>query len=275
MSLSFPKKLKPSVLLLRAIPVGYIILLIVLPVIAITSEALRGGLGNLFKQLSMPQASHALTLTFGIALMMVIINIVTGTAVAWVMVRYDFPLKGFMNAMIDVPFAIPTVVTGMMLVALYGPNSTLGLILGKYGIEVIFEKPGIILALLFVTFPFVVRAVQPVLMELEPDMEEAAGTLGASRVKTFFKVVLPVLIPSILSGAALSFSRALGEFGSIVIVAGNIPMKTQVAAVYIYGEIESSNVQGALGMAVVLLLSSFLILMVLNGLQRWSHRYEQ
>lgn len=253
----------------------YIGLLIVLPMFALIWEALRGGIDPIVQQLAMPQALHALTLTFGIALAMVLINIVTGTALAWVMVRYDFPCKRFLNAMIDIPFAIPTVVTGMMLVALYGPNSTLGVMMGKLGVEIIFAKPGIVLALLFVTFPFVTRSVQPVLMELDTDMEEAAGTLGASRIKTFFKVVLPVLLPSILSGAALSFSRALGEFGSIVIVAGNIPMKTQVAAVYVYGEIESANMPGALGVSMVLLVSSFLILLVLNGLQRWSHRYEQ
>ncbi len=275
MNFDLSQKARPASLLLRSVPIAYIVLLILLPVAALASEALRGGIGNMLKQIVMPQALHALTLTFGIAFLMVIVNIVTGTAMAWIMVRYDFPFKSFVNAMIDVPFAIPTVVTGMMLVALYGPNSTMGMILGDYGIEIIFDKPGIILALLFVTFPFVVRAVQPVLMELETDMEEAAGTLGASKATTFLKVVLPVLIPSILSGAALSFSRALGEFGSIVIVAGNIPMKTQVASVYIYGEIESSNIQGALGVAVVLLLSSLLILMLLNALQRWSHRYGQ
>jgi sulfate transport system permease protein len=156
-----------------------------------------------------------------------------------------------------------------------GPNSLIGSFLGKHGIEIIFDKPGIILALLFVTFPFVVRSVQPVLIEMEQDMEEAAKTLGASPLTIFFRIVLPSLLPSILTGAALSFSRALGEFGSIVIVAGNIPFKTQVASVYIYGEIESYNIQGALGLSVILLLSSFLILIFLNFLQTWSRRYER
>jgi sulfate transport system permease protein len=262
-------------LVMRGLSLFYIGLLIVLPVAAISSEAFKGGLANLLKQITLPQALFALKLTFTVAFIMVLINIVTGTATAWVLVRYRFPLKNMMNALIDIPFAIPTVVTGMMLVALYGPNSVVGSLLESHGIEIIFNKPGIILALLFVTFPFVVRAVQPVLMEMDPDMEEAARTLGASHFTTFFRVVLPIILPSIMTGAALSFSRALGEFGSIVIVAGNIPLKTQVASVYVYGEIESANVQGALGVSVVLLLISFLILIVLNLLQRWSKRHDR
>jgi sulfate transport system permease protein len=261
-------------LTLRSIAFFYIGLLIILPIAAITTEAFRGGLANLWKQITLPQALFSLKFTFMLAFIMVLINVVTGTAAAWVLVRYRFPLKNIVNAMIDIPFAIPTVVTGIMLVALYGPRSVIGGFLGKYGIEIIFAKPGIILALAFVTFPFVVRAVQPVLMEMDKDMEEAARTLGASKIRIFFRVVIPTLLPAILTGAALSFSRALGEFGSIVIVAGNIPFKTQVSAVFIYGEIESSNIQGALGTSVVLLGSSLAILILLNFIQRWSIKYE-
>ncbi|MGE5341096.1 MAG: sulfate ABC transporter permease subunit CysT [Candidatus Omnitrophota bacterium] len=263
-----------SHLTLRGITFLYIGLLALLPLVTIIIEAARGGLPDLWKQISLPQAVYSLRLTFLLAFIMLLINIVTGTATAWVLVRYKFPLKDTINAIVDIPFAIPTVVTGIMLVALYGPRSTVGTVLGKYGIEIIFAKPGIILALLFVTFPFVVRAVQPVLMEMDRDMEEAAETLGASKFRIFFKVVLPTLIPAILTGAALSFSRALGEFGSIVIVAGNIPFKTQVSSVFIYGELESANIQGALGSAVVLLLSSLAILILLNFIQRWSTKYE-
>jgi sulfate transport system permease protein len=272
---SLPLSIDGGRLALRGLSLFYIGLLIVLPVAAISGEAFKGGLANLLKQITLPQALFALKLTFTVAFIMVLINIVTGTATAWVLVRYRFPLKNMMNALIDIPFAIPTVVTGMMLVALYGPNSMIGSFLEKRGIEIIYSKPGIILALLFVTFPFVVRAVQPVLMEMDPDMEEAARTLGASKFTIFFRVVLPIILPSIMTGAALSLSRALGEFGSIVIVAGNIPLKTQVASVYVYGEIESANVQGALGVSFVLLLSSFLILIVLNLLQRWSKRHDR
>jgi len=265
--------LTPGELVPRCLSFFYIGLLIVLPITAITAEAFQGGLRNLFHQITLPQGLYSLKLTFFLALFLVLINIVTGTATAWALVRYSFPLKNVMNALIDIPFAIPTVVTGIMLVVLYGPNSVLGSILEKHGLEIIFNKPGITLALLFVTFPFVVRSVQPVLMEMEKDMEEAAQTLGASRVSIFFRVIMPTLLPSILTGAALSFSRALGEFGSVVIVAGNIPFKTQVASVYIYGEIESANIQSALGTAVVLLFSSFVVLFFLNLLQRWSHKH--
>ena len=242
-----------SDMILRSITFFYIGLLVILPIVAISSSAFKGGLANLFKQIANPQALHALKLTFITAGIMVIINVVTGTMFAWVLVRYRFPFKKVIDALVDIPFAIPTVVTGMMLVVLYGPRSTLGQFLEGHGIEIMFNTPGIILALAFVSFPFVVRSVQPVLMEMDRDMEEAARTLGAS---------------------ALSFSRALGEFGSIVVVAGNIPFKTQVSSVYIYGEIESANVQSALGTAVVLLASSLAVLIILNFIQRWSSKYE-
>jgi len=262
-------------LALRATSFFYIGLLILLPIIAIGYEAFKDGLPALWANITTSQALYSLRITFITAVVMLIINIVTGTATAWVLVRYNFPLKNLMNALIDLPFAVPTVVTGIMLVALYGPSSFIGVLLGKVGIEIIFAKPGIILALLYVSFPFVVRAVQPVLQEMEVDMEEAAKTLGASSFTIFFRIVLPTLLPAILTGAALSFSRALGEFGSVAIAAGNIPFKTQVSSVYIYGELESYNQQGALGVSIVLLFCSFIILMFLNLLQIWSRRHEQ
>jgi len=258
---------------LRGAALLYVGLLIVLPVIAISSRALGGGITSLWTQITSPQAMAALKLTLLMAFIMVLINVVTGTAMAWVLVRYRFPLKKVINAMIDIPFAIPTVVTGIMLVVLYGPRSILGTLFSRMGVEIIFDKPGIVLALLFVTFPFVVRSVQPVLMEMEPDMEEAAQTLGASRSVTFFRIVLPTLLPAILTGAALSFSRALGEFGSVVIVAGNIPLKTQTAPVYVFGEIESGNVQSAMGVSLFLLFSSFLVLVMLKLIQNRSQRH--
>lgn len=271
----FRQQLLPSDLVLRGAFLFFIGLLVILPVAAISFEAFRSGPAELWKEISGPQALAALWLTVRMAFIMVLINVVSGTATAWVLVRNPVPLKGLINALIDIPFAIPTVVTGMMLVVLYGPTSVLGTFLSSNGIEVVFDRPGIVLALLFVSFPFVVRAVQPVLMEMDSDMEEAARTLGAGRLQTFFQVVLPTLLPAILSGAALSFSRALGEFGSIIIVAGNIPKRTQVASVYIYGEIESGNARGALGVSVVLLAVSLLVLLALNRLQKWSRRYER
>ncbi len=173
-----------------------------------------------------------------------------------------------MNALIDMPFAVPTIVTGVMLVVLFGPSSVVGTILGRYGWGVIYHQPGIVLALLFVTYPFVVRSVQPVLMELDRAEEEAAATLGAGPWTIFRRVTLPGLWPSIITGAGLSFSRALGEFGSVVLVAGNKPLLTKTAPLYVYGEIESGNRHGALVVSAVLLASSLLILVGLNAIQR-------
>jgi sulfate transport system permease protein len=261
-------------LTLRALSFFYVGVLILLPIATITVLAFQGGLANLSANIFAPQALYAMKLSLWTAFIMMILNLLTGTATAWVLVRYNFPLKNFMNGLIDLPFAIPTVVTGIMLVALYGPRSFLGGIMEKKGIEIVFAKPGIIMALLYVSFPFVVRAVQPVLQEMDRDMEEAAKTLGARPFTIFRRVVMPTILPAVLTGAALSFSRAIGEFGSIVIVSGNIPFKTQVASVYVYGELESYNQQGALGVSVVLLLCSFIILVLLHRLQAWSRKHE-
>jgi len=269
------KRLRWSDLMLRSTGFLYIGLLVILPIVAISVRAFQGGLTDLWRQITLPEALSSLGLTIEVAVIMVLINVLTGTATAWVLVRYRFPLKNVINGLVDLPFAIPTVVTGIMLAVLYGPASSLGQFLKGHGIEIIYNRPGIILALIFVTFPFVVRAVQPVLLEMDKDMEEAAQTLGASRICIFRRITLPTLLPAVLTGAALSFSRALGEFGSIIIVAGNIPFKTQVSAVYIYGEIESNNIEGALGTGVVLLLSSLAVLIILNLIQRWSSKYER
>ena len=254
--------------LLRALAVGYIGFIIALPIVALSVRAFGDGLGSLWANVIRPDALYSLELTLAMALAMVIVNVLMGTLMAWVLVRYRFPGRSLVNALIDLPFAIPTVVTGLMLVILYGPQSAVGRFMASGGVEVIYAKPGIVLALLFVTLPFVVRSVQPVLMGLDKEMEEAAATLGANRWVVFRKVVLPSILPAVLTGAALSFSRAIGEFGSVVIVAGNIPMRTQVAAVFIYGEVESDNPQGALGVSIVLLALSFLVLIALYFLQR-------
>jgi len=276
-STNWPMKtecLRKNVFCLRGLAVGYIGFLILLPIAALGASAFHSGPGAIWRETTLLRSMASLKLTFILALMTVILNIFTGTATAWVLVRYEFPCKKFINGLIDLPFAIPTVVTGIMLVVLYGPNSMIGAVLGRFGLEIIFNQPGIVLALLFVTFPFVIRAVQPVLIEMEKDLEEAAMTLGASPFQIFFKVVLPTLLPAILTGAALSFSRALGEFGSVVIVAGNIPFKTLTAPVYIYGEIESGNLTGATSVSLVLLTLSFSILVLIHFIQRWSRCHE-
>ncbi len=257
---------------LRSLALGHVGLFVLLPVAALATRALAGGPGAVWTALRQPEAAFSLWLTFRLALAMIALNTVMGTLTAWVLVRHSFPGRSLVNALIDLPFAIPTIVTGLMLVVLYGPQSAVGGFLDRHGLPVVYAQPGIVLALLFVTFPFVVRAVQPVLMELDRDMEEAAATLGASRWTVFRRAVLPSLLPAILTGAALSFSRALGEFGSVIMVAGNIPLRTQTAPVYIYGEIESDNPAGALAVSFVLLLGALLVLVVLHRLQALGRR---
>ena len=255
-------------LALRATAVGYVFGLILLPLVVIGRQSLTGGPGQFLSDIAHPQAAAAVWLTLEAATVTTAINALFGTLSAFVLVRYEFPGRWFLNALVDLPFAIPTLVAGLMIAALYGPLSPLGDWLQKNGIEVLYNFPGILLAMLFVTMPFTIRAVQPVLMELEREQEEAAYTLGAGPWATFWKVTLPGILPGLLTGVFLTFVRALGEFGSIVIVAGNIPMKTQVAPVYVYGEIESYNPRGATSVSVLILLLSFVALLVLERLVR-------
>ncbi len=225
-------------------------------------------LPQLWRHLTEPEALHALGLTVAAALLVAGLSLVTGTAIAYVLVRYRFPGKSLLNSLIDLPFAIPTVVTGLTLVVLYGPQSLLGGFLGAHGVQVMYARPGIVLALLFVTFPFVVRAVQPVLQEMDLETEEAAQTLGAGGWLIFRRITLPTIMPALATGVTLTFARALGEFGSIVIVSGNIPLKTQVAQVYVYGQVESWQPEAATAMSLVLLLASLAFLVAADLLQR-------
>ncbi len=259
---------RESSLAVRWTALAYLGVLVALPLLALVLQVAGSGEAAFLKSLADPIALHALKLTFATAAVMVVINVFTGTATAWVLVRYQFPGKNLVNALVDLPFAVPTVVTGVMLVALYGPASVVGTVLGQYGAAVIYQQSGIVLALLFVTFPFVVRSVQPVLLALDPAEEEAAATLGAGPWTTFHSVTLPGIMPAILTGAGLSFSRALGEFGSVVMVAGNRPMSTKTAPLYIFGEIESGHRYQAMAISIVLLAASLGVLVVLNRLQR-------
>jgi sulfate transport system permease protein len=253
---------------LRLTAIGYVFLLILLPLLGIAQQSLAGGFGRFVADISTPQASAALWLTIETALLTTFINAVFGTLSAIVLVRYDFPGRWFLNALVDLPFAIPTLVAGLMIAAIYGPTSFAGGWLEQRGLAVLYDWPGIVLAMLFVTMPFTIRALQPVLMELEREQEEAAFTLGAGAWTTFWKVTVPSVLPGLLTGVFLTFVRALGEFGSIVIVAGNIPMKTQVASVYVYGEIESYNPQGATSVSIAILFLSLLVLVFLERLTR-------
>ena len=254
---------------LRAAAILYLGALVLVPLAVIVQDGLRQGLAGLWRAISLPIAGHALRLTFWTAALMACINAVMGTLTSYVLVRYQFPGKRLLEAMVDLPLAIPTLVTGVMLVVLYGPQSPLGGWLGSsFGWRIIFAPPGIVLALLFVTFPFVVRTVQPVLEDLDRDQEDAAATLGAGAWTIFRRVTLPALSLSILSGALLSFSRAIGEFGAIVIVAGNIPMYSQTAAVYVLGEVESENRLGASAVSIVMLATSLGVVWLVDTLHR-------
>ena len=255
-------------LALRSAAVDYVLVLIFLPLAALAQQSVATGWDRFIQDLSAPQAAAALWLTVETAAIATAINAVFGTMSALVLVRYEFPGRWLLNALVDLPFAIPTLVAGLMIAAIYGPTSLLGTWLQQGGMAVLYNQPGIILAMLFVTMPFTIRSLQPVLMGLDRDQEEAAFTLGASPWMTFWKVTVPSVLPGLLTGVFLTFVRALGEFGSIVIVAGNIPMKTQVASVYVYGEIESYNPQAATSVSVLILLISFLVLLLLERLTR-------
>lgn len=253
---------------LRAAAISYLGLMIVLPLSAIFETGFQDGLRPFWGELRNPVAFAALRLTLAAAVVTTIINVVMGTLTAYALVRYEFPGRGLLNGLVDMPFAIPTLVTGVMLVVLYGPQGTIGALLEARGIQVIFATPGIVLALLLVTYPFVIRTVQPVLLEMQKDQEEAAYTLGASRWVTFYRIILPMIAPAIITGALLTFARAIGEFGSIVIVAGNIPGRTLTAPVHVFGQIESQNVRGASAMSILLLALSFTLMLLVDWLQR-------
>ena len=253
---------------LRGAVLAYLALMIVVPLAAVLERGFSAGLLAFWRELSTPVAFDALKLTVLAAAITAAVNLVLGTLTAWVLARYRFPGRGLLDSFVDMPFAIPTLVTGVMLVVLYGPTGVLGHSLASRGLSIIFAKPGIVLALLFVTYPFVIRTVQPVLLEAERHEEEAAFTLGASKWTNFRRIVLPAIFPAAVSGALLSFGRALGEFGSIVVVAGNIPRRTLTAPVYVFGEVEAHNERGASAMSVVLLALSFSLLLILDWRQR-------
>ena len=224
----------------------YLSFVVALPVAALASTSVDGGF---WAAISSPAARSALVFTFWVSLLAAAIDAVTGLLIAWVLVRDDFPGKRMVNALIDLPFALPTIVAGLVLLSLYGPGSPVG-------VNVAQTRVAVLMALLFVTLPFVVRSVQPVLMSLERDVEEAAACLGARPATTFRRVVLPALAPAVLSGAGLAFARALGEFGSIVLVSGNLPFHTQVASVLVAGQVESGNSRGAAAISVTMICRS-------------------
>jgi sulfate transport system permease protein len=228
----------------------------------------RAGGSGFWPTASNPEAVAALELTLAVSAAVAVLNAATGTLIAWVLVRDRFRGRALVNAVIDLPFALPTIVAGLTLLALYGPA-------GGTGIDIAYTRWAVLFALLFVTLPFVVRTVQPVLLELDAEMEEAAVSLGASRLGVFRRIVVPNLLPAILSGVALAFARAVGEFGSVVLISGNLPFRTEVSSVYIFGRIQSGDTHGAAVLSVLLLAISFGVLLAIGAVRRFATRFDR
>jgi sulfate transport system permease protein len=246
---------------------SYLSVIVLVPLAALVWESHKGGLSAFWHTITAREAVAAIELTLVVSVVVALINAIAGTAIAWVLVRDRFVGKSFVNTLIDLPFALPTIVAGLTLLALYGPQSPIG-------IDVAFTRIAVVMALLFVTLPFVVRTVQPVLTELDREMEEAAASLGANRFAIFRRVVFPNLLPAILSGVALAFARAVGEFGSIVLISGNLPFKTEVASVYVFTQIESDDPAGAAAVSVLLLAISFIALLAIGAFRRYATRHD-
>ncbi|MBD2006628.1 MULTISPECIES: sulfate ABC transporter permease subunit CysT [Cyanophyceae] len=256
------------------ITLGYLTIMLFLPVAALMLKATTVGAIDFWKIATTPVALATYDVTFITAFIAALINGVFGVLIAWILVRYHFPFKRVIDAAIDLPFALPTSVAGLTLATVYSDNGWLGSLLAPLGIKVAFTRLGVGVAMLFISLPFVVRTLQPVLQEMEKEIEEAAWSLGASKWQTFWRVVLPPLLPAILTGVALGFSRAVGEYGSIVIVAANVPFKDLISSVLIIQRLEQYDYAGATVIGTVLLGISLLVLVAINLLQAWGRRYE-
>ena len=254
--------------LASGLALGYLSVIVLIPLAALAAKGAHGGWHHFWQVAWNPESKSALELTFGLSGAVVAINAVTGTALAWTLVRDSFPGKRFVNTLIDLPFALPTIVAGLTLLALYGPS-------GLVGVNIAFTRVGVLAALLFVTLPFVVRTVQPVLIELDREMEEAAASLGANRVTIFRRIVFPHLLPALLSGVALAFARAIGEFGAVILISGNLPFKTEVASLYVFQRLNSGDTTGAAALALLMLIVSFVVLLGIGGLRRWATRHDR
>lgn len=241
--------------------------IVLLPLAALVAKSTNAGWDGFLAAVREPAAVSALRLTLALSVAVALVNAVMGTVIAWVLVRDRFVGQSVVNALIDLPFALPTIVAGLTLLALYGPQ-------GPVGVDIAFSRTAIVLALLFVTLPFVIRTVQPVLLELDREMEEAAASLGARPIAVFRRIVLPNLLPAVLSGVALAFARAVGEFGAVVLISGNLPFKTEVASVYIFGRIESGDPAAAAAVSVVLLVISFAALLAIGAVRRYATRHD-
>lgn len=251
----------------------YLSVLVLVPVGGLFLRTFSLSWADFWRLATTDRALAAYQLTFGASLAAAVINAVFGTLLAWVLVRYDFPGRRFIDALVDFPFALPTAVAGLTLASLFAENGWLGQFLVPMGIKGAFTPLGVVIALTFVGMPFVVRTLQPVLENLDRDVEEAAATLGAGRLRTFLSVIAPTLLPPVMTGFALAFARAIGEYGSIVFISGNLPMKTEIAPYLIVIRLEEYDYTGAMALAVVLLVISFALLAVINVLEQWANRF--
>ncbi|WP_374651210.1 sulfate ABC transporter permease subunit CysT [Dongia sp.] len=269
---------RPSVLPGFGLTLGYALfylgIIVLLPLAALIVRPAELGIAGFFEAVTTPRVLAALRVSFGTAAIAALINGLFGLSIAWVLVRYDFPGKRLIDAFVDLPFALPTAVAGIALTTLYAPNGWIGALLVPLGIKVAFTPLGIVIALIFIGLPFVVRTVQPVLQDFEPELEEASASLGATRLQVFAFVILPSILPALLTGIALAFARAVGEYGSVIFIAGNMPMKSEIAPLLIVSKLEQFDYAGAAAIAVVMLGISFIMLLVLNMIQRWARRHE-
>jgi sulfate transport system permease protein len=251
----------------------YLSLIVLIPLAAVFWKTSTLTWSQFAHVVTSPQAIAAYRLSFGASLLAAFINAVFGLIVAWVLVRYNFFGKKFIDALVDLPFALPTAVAGITLATLYAPNGWIGQFFTPLGIKISFTRLGVLVALTFIGLPFIVRTVQPVLEDFEPEIEEAAASLGANRWQVFWRIIFPTLTPALLTGFALAFARALGEYGSVVFISSNIPMKTQIVPLLIMTKLEQFDYPGATALAVVMLVFSFALLLTINVLQWWTNRY--
>jgi sulfate transport system permease protein len=251
---------------------AYLSLIVLLPLLVLVWRASGLGLEGIWRVATTPRVLAALEVSFVTSMLAALLNAVFGTLVAWVLVRYDFPGRRLLDAAVDLPFALPTAVAGIALAALYAPNGWIGAFFAPFGIKIAFTPLGIFIALVFIGLPFVVRTVQPVLQDFEREMEEASATLGATRLQTVFRVVLPALVPALVTGVALAFARAVGEYGSVIFIAGNIPFVSEIAPLLIVTRLEEFDYAGAAAIAVVMLTISFVALLLINSVQALSRR---
>jgi len=248
----------------------YLGLIVLIPLAATFLKSSSLGFVQFWHIVTAPRAMASYELTFGASFVAALINLVFGILVAWVLVRYSFPLKKLFDSLVDLPFALPTAVAGISLATLYGPHGWLGRPLEAIGIHAAYSRVGIVIALTFIGLPFIVRTVQPVLEDLDVELEEAAASLGAGRWKTFTRVLLPTIMPAALTGFALAFARGIGEYGSVIFIAGNMPMRTEITPLLIVTELEQFQYADATAIAVAMLVVSFVLLLAINALQRWS-----